>query len=100
MPIRARGTLAGSIAHADPAAELPVALLALGAEVEVRSAAGLRAVPIDAFFTGPFSTVLGPAELVTGVVLPPCRAAWPGRSPSSPSAPATSRSPRPPSRRT
>ena len=78
VPIRARGTLAGSIAHADPAAELPVALLALGAEVEVRSAAGLRAVPIDAFFTGPFSTVLGPAELVTGVVLPPCRAASAG----------------------
>lgn len=72
VPIRARGTLGGSIAHADPAAELPVALLALGAEVEMRSASGRRAVPIDAFFTGPFTTVLDPAEMVAGVVLPAC----------------------------
>ncbi len=72
LPIRTRGTLGGSIAHADPAAELPVALLALGARVAVRSAVGGRVIPIDDFFTGPFATAVEPGELVTAILLPPC----------------------------
>jgi carbon-monoxide dehydrogenase medium subunit/6-hydroxypseudooxynicotine dehydrogenase subunit alpha len=70
VPIRARGTVGGSIAHADPAAELPVALLALDAQVVVRSAAEERAVPADGFFLGPFVTALAPDEAVTAVVVP------------------------------
>jgi carbon-monoxide dehydrogenase medium subunit/6-hydroxypseudooxynicotine dehydrogenase subunit alpha len=73
LPIRTRGTLGGSVAHADPAAELPVALLALGARVAIRSATGGRIVPVDDFFRGPFATALEPCEIVTAVLLPPCR---------------------------
>ena len=50
---RARGTVAGSAAHADPAAQLPVALLALGAHFELRSAAGTRTLVADEFFREP-----------------------------------------------
>jgi len=71
VPIRSRGTLGGSLAHADPAAELPVALLALDATVVVRSPGGEREIPIDGFATGPFQTVLTPGELVTGARVPP-----------------------------
>lgn len=71
VPIRSRGTFGGSIAHADPAAELPLALLALDAEVVVRSATGERAVPIDRFVLGPFTTALGSGEVVTEIVVPP-----------------------------
>jgi carbon-monoxide dehydrogenase medium subunit/6-hydroxypseudooxynicotine dehydrogenase subunit alpha len=71
VPIRARGTIGGSVAHADPAAELPVALLALDAQVIVRSAAGERTVPAEGFFLGPFLTALAPDEAITAVVVPP-----------------------------
>lgn len=70
VPIRSRGTLGGSIAHADPAAELPLALLALDAEVVVRSASGERRAPIDDFLLGPFTTALAAGEIVTAVAVP------------------------------
>lgn len=70
LPIRTRGTLGGSIAHADPAAELPVALLALDAEIAVRSASGERLVPAVSFFRGPFTTALEPGEAVVAVRIP------------------------------
>jgi carbon-monoxide dehydrogenase medium subunit len=66
-PIRHRGTVCGSVAHADPAAELPTALLALGAEVALQSAQGERRIPIADFLTGPFTTALRPGELVREV---------------------------------
>jgi carbon-monoxide dehydrogenase medium subunit len=67
---RSRGTIGGSIAHADPAAELPAVLLALDGEVVARSATGERTIDAGALFTGPFTTTLRPDELITEVVLP------------------------------
>lgn len=61
--VRNRGTLGGSVAHADPAADYPAALLALDAIVHTDR----RTVPADAFFTGLFETALEPDELVTAV---------------------------------
>jgi carbon-monoxide dehydrogenase medium subunit len=69
--VRNRGTIGGAIAHADPAADMPALLLALEAEVVVRSAhRGERVVPITEFFEGAFATALAPDELLTEVRLP------------------------------
>jgi carbon-monoxide dehydrogenase medium subunit len=70
-PIRTRGTLGGSLAHADPAAELPAVALAAGAAIGVRSRAGRRTIPADDFFVGLFTTTLVPDELVIDVTFPP-----------------------------
>jgi CO/xanthine dehydrogenase FAD-binding subunit len=70
LPIRVRGTLGGSVAHADPAAELPVAALALDAEVVLRSSSGERALAAADFFLAPYATALAPAEVLTELVLP------------------------------
>jgi carbon-monoxide dehydrogenase medium subunit len=67
-PIRHRGTVCGSIAHADPAAELPAAALALDATIRVAGAAGTRVVAAKDFFRGPFATALGPGEVLEEVV--------------------------------
>ena len=69
-PIRTRGTLGGSIAHADPAAELPVAALALDARVVARSLEGEREIPAAAFVLGPFTTALEPGEMIVAVRFP------------------------------
>jgi carbon-monoxide dehydrogenase medium subunit len=69
-PIRTRGTLGGSLAHADPAAELPAVMLALEATLGVRSRAGARAIPASEFFLGLFATSLAPDELVVDVTIP------------------------------
>ena len=71
VPIRVRGTIGGSIAHADPAAELPVAVLALDARIVVRSTGGERTIAADEFFLGPFMSALAPDEAITAVVVPP-----------------------------
>jgi carbon-monoxide dehydrogenase medium subunit len=69
--VRNRGTVCGSIAHADPAGELTAVLAVLGGTVRVeRAGAGPRDIPADAFFVGPFETVLEPADLVTAVAFP------------------------------
>jgi len=68
--VRARGTVVGSIAFADPSAELPAALLALDGRVKVRSRAAERTVAADDFFTGPFRTSLAPDEMVVAVDVP------------------------------
>lgn len=65
LPIRQRGTLGGSLAHADPAAELPVVSVALDAELHLRSLSGERVVMAEDFFAGPFTTCLGPEEILT-----------------------------------
>jgi carbon-monoxide dehydrogenase medium subunit len=70
LPIRTRGTLGGSLAHADPAAELPAVMLALGATIGVRSRDAARTVPASEFFVGLFATSLAPGELVVDVTVP------------------------------
>ena len=73
--IRNRGTLGGSIAHADPAAEYPAIALALDAECEVVSPRGRRRIPAEAFFDGFWTTALASDELLVSVRFP----AWNGR---------------------
>ena len=68
--IRNRGTIGGSLAHADPAAELPAVMLALEARLHLRGPGGDRTVPYCDFCTGFFSTALAPDELITGVEIP------------------------------
>jgi CO/xanthine dehydrogenase FAD-binding subunit len=68
---RSRGTIGGSVAHADPAAEYPTVLVALAGSVVLTSRAGSREVPAEAFFRGPFLTAREPGELVTAVRFPP-----------------------------
>ncbi len=65
--IRSRGTLGGSLAHADPSAELPAVMLALGARFLLQSQQGERWVNVNEFFTGLFATALQPGELLTAV---------------------------------
>jgi CO/xanthine dehydrogenase FAD-binding subunit len=68
--IRSRGTVGGSIAHADPAAELPVALIVLGARLHLRSPGGARAIDASEFFLGPLYTVREPDELLVEIEVP------------------------------
>jgi carbon-monoxide dehydrogenase medium subunit len=70
VAIRNRGTFGGSIAFADPAAELPACLLALGGEIEVAGDKGRRTVKADDFFKGLFDTALGPREVLTAIRVP------------------------------
>jgi carbon-monoxide dehydrogenase medium subunit len=74
--IRSRGTVGGSIAHADPASELPAVTLALDAELEVAGADGTRKVAAADFFLGTWTTSIAEDEILTAVHLP----VWPGRS--------------------
>jgi carbon-monoxide dehydrogenase medium subunit len=71
---RNRGTVCGSLAHADPAAELPALALALGAVLEARSVLGTRRIAAEEFFLGPYETALAEDELLTHVELPPAAA--------------------------
>ena len=68
--IRNRGTLGGSIAFADPAAELPACLVALGGEVEIAGPEDRRTVQADDFFMGLFETALDPGDVLTAIRVP------------------------------
>ncbi|MCG8607708.1 xanthine dehydrogenase family protein subunit M [bacterium] len=68
--VRNRGTIGGSLAHADPAADYPALVLALGAEITVEGKSGSRTIPADDFFTGLFETALAADELITKVSFP------------------------------
>ena len=68
--VRNMGTIGGSLAHADPAADLPAVTLALGAELRAVGRRGQRTIPIDQFFTGMFSSALAPDELLLEVRVP------------------------------
>lgn len=68
--VRHRGTIGGSLAHADPASDLPAAVLALGGTVVLRGPRGERRVPVTGFYTGMFSTVKEPDELVVEIRVP------------------------------
>ncbi len=70
IQVRNRGTVGGAIAHSDPASDLPPCLLALDAELVIRSSAGERTTGADGFFQGAFTTGLKPGELLTEVRLP------------------------------
>jgi CO/xanthine dehydrogenase FAD-binding subunit len=70
---RNRGTVGGSLAHADPCAELPLVAQLLDAQMQLRSARGARSIEASAFFEGPMSTALAPDECLEAVVWP----AWP-----------------------
>jgi carbon-monoxide dehydrogenase medium subunit len=68
--VRNRGTIGGSLCHADPAEDLSAALAAIRADVVIRGSGGERVVPVRDLQTGPFETVVGPAEIVTEIRLP------------------------------
>jgi carbon-monoxide dehydrogenase medium subunit len=70
MQVRNRGTVGGSIAHADPAADLPAAILALGADVLLTGPSSERWVSLEEFFLGPLTTALEPTEILTTIRLP------------------------------
>ena len=76
VPIRNRGTVGGSVAHADPAAEIPAVLALLDGAVELTSTRGTRAVPIEEFILGPYFTTKEQDELVTALILRPSTASW------------------------
>jgi 2-furoyl-CoA dehydrogenase FAD binding subunit len=71
---RNRGTVCGSVAHADPSAELPLVLIALGGEIELRSRRQSRRVAAEDFFTGIMSTNCGADEMIEAVRFPTARA--------------------------
>jgi aerobic carbon-monoxide dehydrogenase medium subunit len=68
--VRNRGTVVGSVCHADPQGDWGSIMLALNAEVVAQSAKGERVIPIDGFFEGPFTTILRPDEIVTAIRIP------------------------------
>ncbi len=68
--VRNLATVAGNLAHGDPANDHPAVMLALGAEVTATGPSGERRIPIDAFFTGPFETALRHDELLTEIRVP------------------------------
>ncbi len=76
--VRNRGTIGGSLAHADPAADWVTALTVLGAELALLGPAGRRVVPMTGFILGAFTTDLAPGELIEAVLVPKLSggAAW------------------------
>lgn len=70
LQVRNRGTIGGSIAHADPSADLPTVLVALGATIVARGPKGERKIPAEKFFVDLFTTSLKPGELVVAILVP------------------------------
>jgi carbon-monoxide dehydrogenase medium subunit len=68
--VRNRGTIGGSVAHADPAGDWPTALLVLGAKVEIAGSAGRRSIALEDFQVGAFTVALEPEEVVCGIEIP------------------------------
>ena len=73
--VRNRGTLGGSLAHADPSADMPAVMVALDAEIDLRSAKGQRSVKATAFFQDLFTVDLQPGEIITAVRFAPVKSA-------------------------
>ena len=73
--VRNRGTLGGSLAHADPSADYPAVILALDAEIHIKSAKGWRVVKADNFFQGMFTVDLAADEIIAGVQFRPVKSA-------------------------
>lgn len=78
VQIRNRGTIGGSLAHADPAAELPAVMVALGASFHLASVRGRRTIPAESFYQGLFTTALEPDEMLVQVDVPeqPAGSGW------------------------
>ena len=70
LQVRNLGTIGGSLAHADPASDMPAVAIALGARLSVRSASGDRTLDAAELALGPFTTSLGEGELITEVLIP------------------------------
>ena len=70
LQVRNRGTIGGSLAHADPASDMPAVMLALGAQLRLRSADGERTIDAAELALGPFTTSLGEGELITEIAIP------------------------------
>ena len=68
--VRHRGTIGGSLAHGDPASDLPAVILALDASIVARGPDGERTIPAGSFFTGVFTTALAPSEMIVEVQVP------------------------------
>jgi aerobic carbon-monoxide dehydrogenase medium subunit len=68
--VRHRGTIGGSLVHADPAADLPMAALALDARLEVTGPTGVRTIPVDEFFQGFFETAVATDEILSTIRVP------------------------------
>jgi carbon-monoxide dehydrogenase medium subunit len=73
LQVRNRGTIGGSLAHADPAADYPAVMLAEEAEVQVKSIKGVRTIPAANFFLGLFTVDLAPDEIITAVQFKPVK---------------------------
>jgi aerobic carbon-monoxide dehydrogenase medium subunit len=73
LPVRSRGTICGSLAHADPAAELPMVMKVLDAEILARSAARSRTIAVEDFFRGAFVTTLAADEMIVALRVPAMR---------------------------
>lgn len=73
MQVRNRGTIGGSLAHADPAADYPAVMLALGAEIDAMGPKGKRTIKADDFFTGLLTTALSSDEIITEIRVPKTR---------------------------
>jgi aerobic carbon-monoxide dehydrogenase medium subunit len=69
LQVRNRGTVGGGIAHADPSSDAPASVIALGARLRLRSAAGVRECSADAFFRGPFTTALAQEEILEAIII-------------------------------
>ena len=76
LALRTRGTVGGSLAQADPAAELPACAVALEAVLRVARRGAAREIPAARFYRGIYTTALEPGEILTGVVIPPLAAGW------------------------
>jgi aerobic carbon-monoxide dehydrogenase medium subunit len=74
--VRHRGTIGGSVAHGDPAADMPAVLLALEAELVARGLDGERRIPVGDFFQGVFETALGPQDVLTEIRVPALTGGW------------------------
>jgi carbon-monoxide dehydrogenase medium subunit len=74
--VRHRGTIGGSLAHGDPASDLPAVVLALGGTLVARGPGGERTIPAQSFFEGFLQTALGPDELLTEIRVPKANGGW------------------------
>ncbi len=70
VQVRNRGTIGGSLSHADPSADMPAPILALGAELKAVGAKGERVIPVKDYFQGMFATALAPDEILTEIRVP------------------------------
>ena len=76
--VRNRGTIGGSLAHADPAADFPTVIVALGATLEATGPSGKRQIPAEKFFKDLFTTALKPSEVLTAITVPAMKSAMGG----------------------